>query len=116
MKLNETFSRIILVLVFCLVFSIISNAQIIKTIPQFTADSINQADNLILYENLPLNQEVLVVKAITYNEALPITYSIAGSDNYFKVNSSTGSIRIFSPIDKLVNIIQFILYRICFKF
>ncbi|CAF0789975.1 unnamed protein product [Brachionus calyciflorus] len=86
----------------CLLYLIIHvESQNIRPLPKFTQETINKADNIILYENLPLNTEILIVQASSYKEALPISYSILDPDKYFNINSTTGSIRLFSPLDNL---------------
>lgn len=54
------------------------------------------------------NQAILRAQANTYSNALPIVYSLIDPLSYFKIDSSTGEVFLFRPLDDLVN--KFTLY------
>lgn len=93
-------------------------SQLLKSEPIFSQNTKNKAENVVLYENIPLNTgnlvavfficffkvllEILIATASTSFEAYPINYSLIDTDGFFKIDSSTGSVSLIAPFNRQV--------------
>lgn len=65
----------------------------------------------------------MVAQAFTHEEANPIVYSLIDKDEFFRINSTSGSIRLFASFEKQVifklrklkNLIKFFKRKYQFK-